>query len=159
MPPALLEQTTLADLLDWYEKNLCQVRLIDPRGFRVRFLPTDLVHLIKLTTKYGDEPKNARLTLEQIKKGEILLRPDRLDTRRALELPWAIPLATGPDLICRNWVVPREGDEAYVKNFGSADHPINRVMICKRIGRIRQVITIFPRDRIGHTVRRAQIWP
>lgn len=159
MPPALLKLTTLADLLDCYEKNLCRARLIDPRGFRVRFLPTNFVHLIKLKTKYGDEPKNPCLTLEQIREGRILLRPERLDLQRAVELPWAIPLAREPDFICDNWVVPGEGDEAYVKNFGSGDRPIYRVMICKRVGTIRQVVTIFPRERIGQVVKRAQIWP
>ena len=159
MPPARLQITTLADLLEWYEENLCQVSLTDPRGFRVRFLPGDFIHLIKLTTKYGKKPPNARLTLEEIREGKILLRPGRFDIQRAAELPWAAPLATDPGFICPNWVALGQGDEAYVKNFGSDDQPAHRVMICKRVGTIRRVVTIFPREKISQPIRRTQIWP
>ena len=61
--PALLPITTLLDLFNWYRLNLCGKEIVDPRGCRVTFLDTDFVHLIKLTDKYGKEPKNRRMTI------------------------------------------------------------------------------------------------
>jgi hypothetical protein len=50
--PALLPITDLTDLLDWYTINLCQKKIVDPRGQRVTFLDTDFIHLIKLVDGY-----------------------------------------------------------------------------------------------------------
>jgi hypothetical protein len=73
--PAVLPITTLLDLFNWYRQNLCGREILDPRGCRVSFLDTDFVHLIKLTDKYGKEPKNRRMTVEQIQSGRITLNP------------------------------------------------------------------------------------
>jgi hypothetical protein len=40
--PALLPLESMAQLFDWYQLNLCGKELIDPRGYRVHFLDTDL---------------------------------------------------------------------------------------------------------------------
>jgi hypothetical protein len=122
-------------------------------------LPTDFVHLVKLKTMYGDEPKNAGMTLERIRREEVTLHLDRIDIQRATELPWAIPLVTTPDFICPNWKPAGKGDEAYVKNFGTKESPIYRVMICRTQGRARRVVTIFPREKIAETIRGTLIWP
>ncbi len=157
--PALLRLTSIQDLLDWYRQNLCNTELRDPRGYRVRFNLNDFVHFIKLTNKYGDEPRNRRKAIEQISRGRIVLKPGRFDPQRAQELSWAVVLATRPDLICRNWQVLGEGDECYIKNFGGGGNPNKyRVLVCKIIGMNRQALTIFPSD-IGGKERAFRIWP
>ncbi len=45
--PALLPLNDMRDLLRWYQLNLCQAEITDPRGYRVRFLTENFVHLIK----------------------------------------------------------------------------------------------------------------
>jgi len=159
MPPDLLPINSIRELLEWYEQNLCAALHHDPRGYRVRFLPETLIHLIQLKTKYGAEPKNKRLALDQIRSGRIQFVAGRFDTQRTQELSWACEIARNPDIICRNWQVLGTGAEAYVKNFGSNEEPQLRVMICKVVGTLREVITIFPRERIGDKELLAKIWP
>ncbi len=160
MPPALLLLNTIQETLEWYERNLCWVNLHDPRGYRVRFQPENFIHLIQLTNKYGKEPRNARLALEDIRAGKIQFAAERFDPQRTAELPWAAEIATKPDRICANWQALGRGDETYIRSFGSGNAPRLRVMVCKVIGATRQVVTIFPR---GHRIREddclMQIWP
>ena len=107
------------------------------------------MHLIKKTV----------FALEQIGSGRIQLVAGRFDAQRTQELSWASEIALNPDVICENWQVLGTGGEAYVKNFGSAEEPQFRVMICEVVGTIREVITIFPRERMGAKELLAQIWP
>jgi hypothetical protein len=159
MPPDLLPLNSIREVLEWYEHNLCRPRLHDPRGCRVRFRPETLVHLVQLKTKYRAEPKNKRLALEQIRSGRIQFVAGRFDAQRTQELSWACHIATNPDFICQNWQVLGSGGEAYVKNFGSLREPQFRVMICEVVGMLREVVTVFPRERIGPKELVAQIWP
>jgi hypothetical protein len=76
--------------------------IADPRGCRVSFLDTDFVHLIKLTDKYGKEPKNRRMTIQQIQSGRIMLNPSRIELRRAQELSWARSIIERPTMIVPN---------------------------------------------------------
>src|SRR5215467_11668779 len=101
--PALLPLTDMRDLLSWYRLNLCSADLRDPRGFRVRFIPENFIHLIKLTNKYGEEPKNARLALEEIERGRIKFVAGRFDAQRAPELSWIRLIVTDPWRIVPNW--------------------------------------------------------
>jgi len=89
MIPELLTVGTLRELLEWYQSNLCNTHLTDPRGYRVRFNTEDFVHLIQLKTKYGKEPKNRRLTIEEIKQGRLQFHEGRFSRQRASELSWA----------------------------------------------------------------------
>jgi hypothetical protein len=159
MPPDLLPLNSIQELLQWYEQNLCAVMLQDPRGCRVRFRRETFIHLLQLKTKYGDEPKNKRLTLDQIRSGRIQLVAGRFDPQRTQELSWASAIATSPDVICENWQALGTGGEAYVKNFGSIEQPQYRVLICEVLGTVREAITVFPRARIGEKELLAQIWP
>ena len=149
--------STLQELLSWYETNLCNVQLNDPRGYRVRFNVEDFVHLVKLTNKYGQEPKNRRLAIADIRRGNISSESGRFDRQRALDLPRARQISTRPDYICPNW--QGVGDEVYVKNFGSEAAPQYRVLVCKVRGTGRIAITIFPRERIAQRDIRNRIWP
>jgi hypothetical protein len=155
----LLPLDSILFLLEWYEQNLCGATLSDPRGIRVHFWCETFVHLIQMKTKYGEEPKNKRMTLEQIRSGRIQLMPGRFDAKRAQELSWACEIARNPDRICRNWQALGTGGEAYIKNFGTLTDPSFRVMICEVVGTHREVVTIFPRAHIGEKELLAQIWP
>ena len=159
--PPLLAITTLLEMFKWYRQNLCGRQIIDPRGCRVSFLDTDFVHLIKLTDKYGKEPKNRRMTIEQIQSGRITLHPGRLDLGRSQELTWARSIIENPAVIVPNWqalgrAIP--GD-AYIKNFGIEGQRIYRVLICGHAGLRRWPVTIFPRERFADREIAHVLWP
>jgi len=149
LKPALLPLRDMRDLLRWYRVNLCEADIRDPRGYRVRFVPENFVHLIKLTTKHGKEPKSASMAIEEIERGRIRLVAGRFDIQRASELSWIRPIATNPWRIVANWQALGRGDEAYVRNFGTPEAPIYRVLVCEVLGTMRQAVTVFPRERIG----------
>jgi hypothetical protein len=159
--PALLPITTLLDLFTWYSQNLCDRSFTDPRGYRVSFLDTDFVHLIKLKDKYGKEPKNARMTIEQIRSGRITLVPGRLDLRRAQELSWARSIIEAPTKIVPNWQPMGRANpgDAYVKTFGTEANAHHRVLICGHAGLKRRVVTIFARDRFAEREVTPVLWP
>lgn len=117
MPLKLLPITTIQDALEWYERNLCNVDLRDPRNFRVRFKCEHFIHHIKLKNKYGVEPKNRTLTIENIRAGKIQFVDGRYNPQRVSEIPWAAELATRPTCICPNWQAVGTGDENYVRNL------------------------------------------
>ena len=149
--PELLPLTTLLELFTWYSQNLCDRAFTDPRGYRVSFGDTDFVHLIKLKNRYGVEPKNARMTIEQIRSGRITMHSGRLDIRRAQELSWARQIVESPDQIVANWQIMGRANpgDAYIKNFGTEAAPHHRVLISGHAGLKRRVVTIFARDRAG----------
>ncbi len=160
--PARLQITSLLELFEWYRINLCGKELIDPRGQRVHFLDTDFVHLIKLVDKYAKEPRNTRMTIEQIHSGRIVLNPKRMSLQRAQELPWAQQIITTPDVIVPNWQPMGRANpgDAYIKNFGAEGaKPIYRVLICGHAGLKRRVVTIFPRERFSEQELSTVLWP
>jgi hypothetical protein len=156
LKPLVLD--SIQEVLKWYERNVCNVELRDPRGYRVRFKVEHFIHHIKLTNKYGREPRNRKLAIEEIKAGKIQFVEGRYNQQRASEIPWAVELATAPDHICENWQALGTGDENYVRNFGTPDFPQWRVLVCKVIGETRHFSTLFPCDvRDKHLARK--IWP
>jgi hypothetical protein len=159
--PALLPVTTLLDLFNWYRLNLCGRDILDPRGYRVSFLDTDFVHLIKLTDKYGKEPKNRRMTIEQIQSGRITLNPRRIQIQRAQELGWARSIIESPIMIVPNWQAMGRAipGDAYIKNFGTEARPVYRVLICGYAGKKRWAVTIFPRERFADREIITKLWP
>ena len=159
--PAVLPVTTLLDLFYWYRHNLCGKEIVDPRGYRVTFLDTDFVHLIKLTDKFGKEPKNRRMTIEQILFGRITLNPNRIQIRRAQELSWARSIIESPTMIVPNWQAMGRAipGDAYIKNFGTESQPIYRVLICGHAGKKRWAVTIFPRERFADREIATVLWP
>ena len=159
--PPFLPITTLLDLFNWYRLNLCGEEIIDPRGYRVTFLDTDFVHLIKLTDKYGKEQKNRRMTIEQIQSGRIALNPSRIQIQRAQELSWARSIIESPTKIVPNWQAMGRASpgDAYLKNFGTEKRPIYRVLICGHAGKKRWAVTIFPRERFAEREIAKALWP
>lgn len=103
--PELLPLDSLAALFQWYLRNLCKPEIRDCRGYRVRFLETDFVHLIKLIDQYGRKPKNRRMTIDQIGSGRVQLVQGRFDVRRAQELSWARSILQQLTIIVPNWQV------------------------------------------------------
>jgi hypothetical protein len=156
--PKLLPLDSIQDVLQWYEANVCNKELRDPRGFRVRFQVEHFIHLIKLTNKYGKEPKNRKAAIEDIRSGKIRFVEDRFNPQRASELSWAAELAADPYRICPNWQAMGSGDENYVKNFGTEKYPQWRVLVCKVIGQTRHCSTIFPRDLHAKQLD-LRLWP
>ena len=157
--PALLSLDDIRDTFRWYRLNLCEAELRDPRECRVRFLPENFIHLIKLTNKYGAEPKNARMALEEIERGRIKFAAGRFDPQRTAELSWVRLIIVDPWRIVRNWQVLGRGDEAYIRNFGTNESPTFRVLVCEVIGTVRQAITVFPRERTGEKELQEVVWP
>ncbi len=160
--PALLPVITGQLLIEWYSANLCAQTLVDPRGHRVTFLDTDLVHLIKLVNKYGEEPRNRRMTIEQMQSGRMSLLSGRFDIRRTQELSWARSIIESPTLIVPNWQIMGRANpgDAYIKNFGIAGgRPIYRVLICGHEGLKRRAVTIFPRERFSSHEIHPVLWP
>jgi hypothetical protein len=157
--PALLPLNDMRELLRWYRVNLCEAEIRDPRGYRVRFLPENFIHLIKLTTKYGNEPKNASVTIEEVERGRIQLVAGRFDPQRAPELSWIRSIAADPWRIVPNWQALGRGDEAYIRNFGTENAPLYRILVCEVFGMLRQAVTVFPRERIGPKELAVVLWP
>ena len=149
----------MRELLRWYRLNLCDAEIRDPRGYRVRFLPTNFVHLIQMKNKYGDEPRNPQVVLEEIERGRIKLVAGRFDAQRAPELSWIKLIATDPWRVVSNWQALGRGDEAYIRDFGTQQQSIYRVLVCQVIGTIRQAVTVFPRERIGPREMERILWP
>lgn len=158
MPLKLLPLEDIRYVLEWYEQNLCNVELRDPRGYRVRFKLEHFIHHIKLMNKFGEEPRNRRLAIEEIKAGKIQFAQGRYSAQRASEIPWAVELATRPHCICPNWQALGTGDENYVRNFGTDNAPQWRVLVCKVIGQTRHFSTLFPCEVKERDLAR-KIWP
>jgi hypothetical protein len=158
MPLKLLPLDSIQAMLEWYEQNLCNAELRDPRGYRVRFKPEHFIHQIKLMNKYNKELRNRKRAIEEIKSGKLKFIERRFSVQRASEMPWAVELATEPHCICENWQVLGSGDENYVRNFGTEGAPQWRVLVCKVIGETRHFSTLFPCEiHEKHLVRK--IWP
>lgn len=158
MPLKLLPLDSIQEVLRWYELNLCNADLRDPRGYRVRFKSEHFIHHIKLKNKFGKEPRNRKLAIEEIRLGKLTFLEGRFSVQRASEIPWAVELATRPYCICRNWQALGSGDENYVRNFGTEELPQWRVLVCKVIGETRHFSTLFPCEiHEKHLARK--IWP
>lgn len=157
--PGLRPLDSISDLLDWYCLNVCAAEINDCRGFRVKFLPENFIHLIKLKNKFGKEPRNARMALEDIRRGRIRLKAGQFSPQRAEELSWAVLTAREPDVICVNWKADGHSGEAFIKNWGSSQEPRYRVLICEVHGTVRRPVTLFPREAFrGHEML-TKVWP
>lgn len=158
-PNSKLTLATIQGLLEQFRLLLCNANLTDPRGYRVRFNLYDFVHFIKLVNEYGEEPRNRKIAVENIRRGRISLDRWTYNRQRAADLGLAPEIAKNPDFICSNWNPEGEGDECYVKNFGGPGLPNKyRVLVCVVRGQTRYGITIFPCE-VGAKERAHQIWP
>jgi hypothetical protein len=159
--PDYLPLTSLQDLLRWYRLNLVSTEIRDPRGYRVLFPEPEFVHLIKLVTKDGKEPRNRQLTIEQVDSGRLQLVAGRISLRRSRELSWARLIVGDPWTILPNWQVMGKANpgEIYVRNFGTESKPVMRALVCGISGQTRRVVTHFPRAHFSKQLLSTALWP
>jgi hypothetical protein len=64
-------------------------------------------------------------------------------------------------MIVPNWQIMGKANpgDAYIKNFGTKERPVYRVMICGHAGLKRFPVTIFPRERFADREVRPILWP
>jgi len=132
-PPPRIRIQGLANLLRWYERNLCETELIDRRGHRVKFAPERFPYLIKLRNREGGKLSNPKWHVERIRAGELTDRDfGGFEAERAETLSWLPPMILRHTLIARNShrVIP--GDELYVKEFDKLGSR-HKVLICIRV--------------------------
>jgi hypothetical protein len=158
-PPPKLLVSDLAELLTWYEENLCRVTLRDPRGHQVRFDISRFAYMIKLRSKEGKKLAKPRRIAERIKKHELANQDlGGFDVERAQTLPWIPAIITRPTLIATNKNLLIPGDELYVKEFEKRGYRY-KVLYCKRVSESLLVpVTSFPRTRIG-VLGQSTLWP
>ena len=158
-PPPKLLVSELAELLAWYEENLCSVTLRDPRGHHVRFDTSRFAYMIKLRSKEGKKLAKPLRIAEKIKRNELSNQDlGGFDVERAQTLPWIPPIITRPTLIATNKNLLIPGDELYVKEFEKLGYRY-KVLYCKRVSESLLIpITSFPRTKIG-ALSQSILWP
>ena len=64
-------------------------------------------------------------------------------------------------MIVPNWQVMGRANpgEAYIKNFGTEERPVYRVLVCGFAGQLRRPVTIFPRERFAQREIHPILWP
>jgi len=158
-PPPKLQTLDLAELLAWYERNLCACTLRDPRGHEVRFDIGRFAYMIKLKSKTGNKVRKPSKTAEQIKAGRLgKCEFGGFDEERAATLSWIPMTILRPTLIAtnKNQLIP--GDGLYVKELDKPGYRY-KVLYCKRISATLLLpVTSFPRSRIG-SLAEGVLWP
>lgn len=151
-------------LFEWYERHLCHAELRDPRGYRVCFTENEFVHLVKLTDKYGNEPKNKRLAIQQVRKGRFPMRkgehPNH-DVERVQNLVLAAALVQKPDFIIPSWQATGKAypGEVYVRDFGTSGRKKYCTLVCLLEGTRRIPVTMFHKQSITHLNEIKRLWP
>jgi hypothetical protein len=132
--PARLKGHNLAQLLEWFEINLCMVELLDPRGHRVVFDISRFPYMIKLVDKNGQKLKKPRRFAERIRAGELTEQHFGLhNSDRAETLSW-LPAVIGTPLnIRKNAYVNIPGNEVYVRQVQRMGAKF-KILICERKG-------------------------
>jgi hypothetical protein len=158
-PPLKLQTFDLAELLAWYEQNLCACTLKDPRGHEVRFDTCRFAYMIKLRSKTGKKVKKPSKTAEQIRARKLgNCDFGGFDAERAATLPWIPMIILRPTLIATNKNLLIPGDELYVKELDKAGYRY-KVLYCRRVSATLLVpVTSFPRSKIGNLAE-GILWP
>jgi hypothetical protein len=156
-PPARLKGYSLAQLLAWYEENVCFTELIDPRGHRVAFDLSRFPYLVKLVNAQGGKVKKPLRVAEKIKAGVLSeidfggYNPDRAET-----LSWFPCVITTPLSIRKNVCQNIPGDEVYVRQVQKRGAKF-KLLFCERVGsKLLVPVTSFRQEKEpkGET-----IWP
>jgi hypothetical protein len=167
-PPDRIWHHDLRAMLEWYEQNLCNVKLVDPRGHTVRFSIERFPHSIKLLRK------NSTLEVNNPKKQALAIRAGAktnadfggYDTERVQTFPWVIPIIQRPTKIFELRAQPligpdKAGDTLYVKEFDPTGRKYKfKVLVCRRVGATLLVpVTCHPRDSDHYPAHYNQVWP
>jgi hypothetical protein len=159
--------SSMLDLFNWYKRYFCQPSLRDCRGYKVDFREDDFIHLVKITDKYGKEPKHRPDAVRKIKSGELKMFlgtkhfPPNFSIQRAKELVCAVAILEKPEMIVENWqpLGSANPGEAYIRNFGKDGRRRFRVLICGLAGTKRLPVTMFPRQRFRREETANILWP
>ena len=166
-PPQRIWLHELCEILAWYEQNLCNAELRDPRGHVVRFSTERFPHLIKLEPKDGGVLRKAQRQVLAIKNG-IKCNADfgGYSEERVQTLPWIIAAIKRPTQILELSSQPvvgeqKAGDTLYVKEFQRAGPKYRfKILVCRRVGKGLLVpITCHPRDHNRFPANYKQVWP
>lgn len=166
-PPNRLWLHQLVDLLAWFEANLCNVQVKDPRDHVVKFTPERFPHIIKLCKKGSnkpvDEPQKQVSEIRQGKKTNADF--GGYDAHRAQTMTWIKPTIESPtkilELVSQPLVGPKKaGDTVYIKEFVRNAKTYRRLFVCKRVGSTLLIpVTCHPRDHARFSANYKQVWP
>ncbi len=162
--PSLPALDSTRVLFEWYTRHLCNAKLRDPRGLRVCFGENEFIHLIKLTHKFGKEPRNKKLAISQIRRDRFPLRHGdtaNYDRERVQNLGYAGVLVQEPDFIVKNWQARGKAypGEVYVRDFGSSGKRKYLTLVCAIAGAKRVPVTMFAKQSITHMDAMPRLWP
>lgn len=168
-PPGRLWLHELREMLAWFENNLCENAIRDPRDHFVKFSPERFPHLIKLSKKNSDKLVRQPQKLVQAIRSGKKTNADfgGYDEERSQTLTWITPTILRPtkilELIAQPLVGdPKAGDTLYVKEFERGGEKYKfKVLVCKRVGtRLLIPVTFHPRDhdRYSPAIYK-QVWP
>jgi hypothetical protein len=161
-PPPRLWLHDLREMLAWYEQNLCNADLRDPRGHRVKFSPERFPHLIKLLRRASNKEVNEPQKVVNAIRTGTKCNADfgGYHTERFQGLSWMPCVISRPTKILEVVTLfEKPGDTLYVKQFNKAGYKF-KVLVCRRVGPSLLVpVTCHPRDhdRYGEGFR--QVWP
>jgi len=149
-PPQKLWKHELADIFAWYQTNLCEAELYDPRGHRLIFAPERFPHMIKLLIKGSDREVNAPQDVVKAIQNGTRGNADfgGYDAERAQTLTWIPQIIQQPSMILEVtektlWEKP--GDTLYVKEFEKRGYR-HKILVCRTVGEARLApVTSHPR--------------
>jgi hypothetical protein len=136
--------------LDFYEAELCNKEIVDPRGHRVAFSLERFAHIIDLKKPGGGDVTEGQKEAMKIKNREKNnSHYGGFQQERAQTLSWIASIIRFPTIIQIRAFVPglHPGRELYYKEFDGVGY--NRtVVVCKRVGpALLAPVTYFPRDK------------
>jgi hypothetical protein len=157
IPPSKLLITDLAELLKWFEENLCGKCFRDPRGHEVRFDCSRFPYMIKLVNTHGQKLNKPAKIVERIKAGKLGNADfGGYSVERAHTLCWIPATILRPTYIARNKSLVVPGQELYVKEFEKRGYKY-KVLHCIRVSdRLLVPVSSFPRSKLGSL---EIIWP
>ncbi|MGD0007126.1 MAG: hypothetical protein ABSE93_01075 [Terriglobia bacterium] len=158
-PPLKLMISDLAQLLDWFEKNLCDPCLKDPRGHQVVFDCSRFAYMIKLVSLRGGKVTKPSRVADKIRCGKMSNSDfGGFSAERAQTLSWIPSIILRPTIIARNKSLLVPGDELYAKEFDKEGYRY-KVLYCKRMSpNLLVPISSFPREKLGG-LRADILWP
>ena len=134
-PPAMLKGYSLAQLLEWYEAELCAKKQIDPRGHEVVFDVSRFMYLIKLVDLNGDKVKKPLWHAEELKAGRLTEHDfGSFHPHRAETLSWLPWLISAPLRIRKNTCLHVPGEEVYIREVNPKHRERFKLLYCDRLG-------------------------
>ena len=159
----------IAEMLEWFELNLCGKEIRDPRGHRINFSIEHFCHSVKLLKKNSDrevdEPKKQALAIKAGKKGNQDF--NGYDEERVRTLGWTAVTIQRPTRILESVSQlllgkRRAGDTLYIKEFSNTKRSYRfKVMVCRRVGSSLLIpVTCHPQDNANYSASQyVQVWP